>query len=121
VDTWEVLKRIPWPKGLRWVPNIAACHHEKVNGSGYPWGLVGDEIPLGGRILAIVDIYEALTASDRPYKPAYSTEKALAILDGELDRGTIDARLYRLFKERKIYQLFMDETGFVQKPSFPKV
>jgi HD-GYP domain-containing protein (c-di-GMP phosphodiesterase class II) len=115
VDTWEILKRIPWPKRLQWVPNIAGCHHEKVNGSGYPWGLKGTDIPLGGRIMAIVDIYEALTASDRPYKPAIPVDKALAILDDECARGNIDPQLYSLFKQRKIFQMFMDETGFVPR------
>jgi HD-GYP domain-containing protein (c-di-GMP phosphodiesterase class II) len=121
VDTWEILKRIPWPKRLAWVPNVAACHHERLNGSGYPWGLRGNDIPIGGRILAIVDIYEALTASDRPYKPAIPIEKALAILDDECAKGNIDPKLYGLFKERKIYQMFVDETGFVPRlPSSKK-
>ncbi|MBI2901375.1 MAG: GAF domain-containing protein [Planctomycetes bacterium] len=113
VDTWEILKRIPWPKRLEWVANIAACHHEKVNGSGYPWGLKGEEIPIGGRILAIVDIYEALTAADRPYKPAVPVDQALKIIDDEVARGNLDAKLYALFKERKIYSIFVDDTGFV--------
>jgi len=113
VDTWEILKRIPWPKRLGWVANIAACHHEKIDGSGYPWGLKGEEIPLGGRILAIVDIYEALTATDRPYKPAYPVEQSLKILEEEVNRGHLDARLFRLFKDRKIYSLFVDATGYV--------
>jgi len=100
------------------VPNIAACHHEKVNGSGYPWGFKAEDIPMGGKILAIVDIYEALTAKDRPYKPAIPVEKALAILDDEEARGNIDTKLYRLFKEKKIYALFSGgETGFVKTPS----
>lgn len=115
VDTWEILKRIPWPKRLAWVPNVAACHHERMNGVGYPWGLKGLDIPIGGRILAIVDIYEALTASDRPYKPAIPIEKALAILDDECSRGNICPKLYGLFKERKIFQMFVDETGFVPR------
>lgn len=113
VDTWEILKRIPWPKRMQWVANIAACHHEKMNGSGYPWGLKGEDIPLGGRILAIVDIYEALTASDRPYKPAIPVDKALAILDEELEKGNLDAKLYKLFRDRRIYSIFVDESGYV--------
>ncbi len=113
VDTWELLKPIPWPKGLRWVPNIASCHHEKIDGSGYPWGLLGDEIPLEGRILALVDIFEALTAKDRSYKPAFSVERALEILQEEVDANHIDPGLFRLFREREIYKMFVDQTGFV--------
>jgi HD-GYP domain-containing protein (c-di-GMP phosphodiesterase class II) len=121
VDTWEVLKKVPWPRMLRAVPNIASCHHERPNGTGYPWKLKAEEIPLGGRILAIVDIYEALTAKDRPYKPAIPVEKALAILDEEAARGAVDAKIYQLFKDRRIFMMFMDETGFVHRPSVPQV
>ncbi|MBI2931383.1 MAG: HD domain-containing protein [Planctomycetes bacterium] len=116
VDTWEMLKRVPWPRTVRRVPKIAASHHEKVNGDGYPWGLAGQDIPIGGRILAIVDIYEALTAKDRPYKPAIPVEKALKILDEEAAKGALDAEIYKLFKDRKIYMMFTDETGFVHGP-----
>lgn len=113
VDTWELLKPIPWPKGLRWVPNIASCHHEKIDGSGYPWGLRGDEIPLGGRILALVDIFEALTAKDRSYKPAFPVDRALEILRQEVEANHIDSGLFRLFREREIYKMFVDQTGYV--------
>jgi len=117
VDTWEILKRVPWPRYVARVPHIAACHHEKPNGTGYPWGFRADDIPLGGKILAIVDIFEALTAKDRPYKPAIPIEKALKILDDEETRGGIDSRLYKLFKDRRIFTLFESETGFVKKPA----
>ncbi len=121
VDTWEILKRIPWPRDFRSVPNIAACHHEKLNGSGYPWKLKGDEIPIGGQILAMVDIYEALTAKDRPYKPAIPVEKALAILQEEVDRGNLNPALWKLFLDRKIYSLFAGESGFVAPPGEPQL
>jgi len=116
VDTWEILKRVPWPRYVARVPHIAACHHEKPNGQGYPWGFRADDIPLGGKILAIVDIFEALTAKDRPYKPAIPIEKALKILDDEEARGGIDSKLYRLFKEKRIFKLFESQTGFVTRP-----
>lgn len=119
VDTWEILKRIPWPKDYVWVANIAACHHEKIDGSGYPWKLRGDEIPLGGQILAIVDIFEALTARDRPYKPPIPVDKAIAIIQQEVDRGALNPKLWKLFLDRKIYALFSDETGFVPRPREP--
>ncbi len=119
VDTWEILKRIPWPRDFRSVANVAACHHEKIDGSGYPWKLRGDEIPIGGQILAIVDIFEALTAKDRPYKPAIPVDKAIAIVQAEVDRGALNAKLWKLFLDRKLFDLFKDETGFVHRPSAP--
>src|SRR6185503_5034136 len=76
VDTWEILKRVPWPRYVARVPHIAACHHEKPKETGYPWRYRTDEIPKGGKILAIVAIFEALTAKDRQYKPAIPLEKA---------------------------------------------
>ena len=120
VDTWELLKGIPWPKGLRSVPNIASCHHEKIDGSGYPWGLTGEDIPLAGRILALVDIFEALTAKDRSYKPAFPVERALGILEQEVEANHIDSRLFRLFREREIYMMFIDKTGYVSIKESPK-
>ncbi len=120
LDTWEILKRIPWPRDFRSVPNIAGCHHEKVDGSGYPWRLRGEEIPLCGQILALVDIYEALTARDRPYKPALPVEKALAIVQQEVDRGGLNAAIWKLFVDRRIYALFANETGFVTRPRLPE-
>jgi len=119
VDTWEILKRIPWPRDFRAVANIAACHHEKINGSGYPWKLKGDEVPLGGQILAIVDIFEALTAKDRPYKPAIPVDKAIAIVQDEVNKGALNAKLWQLFLDRKMYNIFVDETGFVHRPPTP--
>jgi len=119
VDTWEILKRIPWPRDFRRVANIAACHHEKINGSGYPWKLKGDEVPMGGQILAIVDIFEALTAKDRPYKPAIPIDKAIAILQDEVNRGALNAKLWQLFLDRQLYNLFADQTGFVHRPAGP--
>ena len=121
VDTWEILKRIPWPKDFRTVANIAACHHEKINGSGYPWKLKGDEVPLGGQILAIVDIFEALSAKDRPYKPAIPVDKAIAIVQDEVNKGALNGKLWKLFLDRKLFNLFVDETGFVHRPPDPVV
>jgi HD-GYP domain-containing protein (c-di-GMP phosphodiesterase class II) len=121
VDTWEILKRIPWPKDFRAVANIAACHHEKINGSGYPWKLKGDEVPLGGQILAIVDIFEALTAKDRPYKPAIPVDKAIAIVQEEVNKGALNAKLWQLFLDNKLYTMFAGETGFVHRPTVPQI
>ncbi len=120
VDTWEILRRIPWPRDFRKVANLAACHHEKINGSGYPWKLQGDEIPLGGQILAIVDIFEALTAKDRPYKPAIPIDRAIQIVQEDVNRGALNAGLWNLFLEKRLYTLFSDETGFVHRPNTPQ-
>jgi HD-GYP domain-containing protein (c-di-GMP phosphodiesterase class II) len=119
LDTWEILKRIPWPRDFRSVPNIAGCHHEKIDGTGYPWKLRKNEIPLCGQILALVDIYEALTARDRPYKPALPVEKALSIVQQEVDRGGLNAEIWKLFLDRRIYALFATETGYVARPPRP--
>jgi HD-GYP domain-containing protein (c-di-GMP phosphodiesterase class II) len=121
VDTWEILKRIPWPRDYRAVANIAACHHEKINGSGYPWKLKGDEVPMGGQILAIVDIFEALTAKDRPYKPAIPIDKAIAILQDEVNKGALNPKLWKLFLDQQLYNLFADQTGFVHRPAAPQL
>lgn len=118
-DTWHILRHVPWPAFVERVPNIAASHHEKIDGSGYPWKLKGDEVPLGGQILAIVDIYEALTAKDRPYKAAMPVEKALAIVQEDVDRGALNRKIFELFKSQKLYLMFSDNTGFVARPAEP--
>lgn len=104
--SYEMLRQIPWPKALKEVPEVAYSHHEKRDGSGYPRGLFGDAIHLDGQIMAIADIYDALTASDRPYKKAVPHDKAKAILFEEADRrGALNAALVRLFFEAECYRL----------------
>jgi HD-GYP domain-containing protein (c-di-GMP phosphodiesterase class II) len=102
--TFEFLSRIPWGKTFAQVPQIAGCHHEKLNGRGYPRGLSGDEIPVGSRIMAIADIFDALTASDRPYKKAVPVDRALDILHAEVRDGALDGELVRLFVESGAYR-----------------
>jgi HD-GYP domain-containing protein (c-di-GMP phosphodiesterase class II) len=97
VHTYNFLKEIPWSRTLRDVPEIAGAHHEKLDGSGYPNRLSGDAIPVPARMMAISDIYDALTASDRPYKKAMPAEKALDILSGDVKRGQLDANLFEVF------------------------
>src|SRR5207244_1325064 len=87
VHTFQFLTQIPWTKELRRVPEIARSHHEKLDGSGYPYGARAEAIPVQSRMMAIADIYDALTASDRPYKKALRAEEALAILDAERRAG----------------------------------
>ncbi|MBC9252556.1 hypothetical protein A9179_20010 [Pseudomonas alcaligenes] len=103
VHTRDFLKLIPWTPALQRIPEIAAAHHEKLDGSGYPKGLAGDAIPCASRIMTICDIYDALTASDRPYKPAVPTEHALDILQSEVKSGLLDGDLVRVFIESRCY------------------
>jgi len=101
--TYEILKMVPWSRGLESVPNIAHRHHEKLDGSGYPLRVKAEEIPIQSRMLTICDIYDALTAKDRPYKAAVPLDKALAILEDEVKQGKLDAILYKLFVDSKAY------------------
>jgi len=105
VHTHNFLKAIPWSRSLRDVPEIAGAHHEKLDGSGYPYRLRGDAIPIPSRMMAIADIYDALTASDRPYKKAMSQEKALDILSGDVKRGQLDRELFDVFVGAEIFGL----------------
>ena len=107
VYTFNFLSQIPWTKELRGVPEIARAHHEKLNGTGYPYKLNGDQIPLQTKMMTICDIFDALTASDRPYKRAVPVERALSILDECVQANEIDAELYRLFRESKVYERVM--------------
>lgn len=93
----RLLSQIPFAKRLRRVPVFAGDHHEALDGSGYPAGKAGDELALQSRILAVADIYDALTSSDRPYKPAFSQERAYKILREDASRGKLDSRLVELF------------------------
>ncbi len=103
VHTQNFLNHIPWTKEFHNVTTIAAAHHEKLDGSGYPYGMTDSEIPLPSKIMTICDIYDALTASDRPYKPAMKTEKAIDILVEEADRGLIDGDLVQVFVDAKVF------------------
>lgn len=104
--TKRILDEIPFPKNLSRVPSIAAGHHEKLDGSGYPEHLAGDNIPLQSRILAIADVFEALTAQDRPYKKAMGLEEALRILGFMKKDGHIDADLYNLFISTGVHEAY---------------
>ncbi len=103
--SFSFLMQIPWTREMRGVPEIAGAHHEKLNGTGYPYRLKGDEIPVQARMMTICDIFDALSASDRPYKQAMSPERALAILDDSVKRDELDADLFRLFIEGRVYDL----------------
>jgi len=101
--SFRFLMQIPWTKELRRVPLIAYSHHERLDGSGYPRKVREVEIPLQARMMAISDIYDALTAADRPYKPAVSIERALDILRAEARGGRVDRSLLDVFVEAKVF------------------
>ena len=98
------LEEIPWSRTLRDVPTIAGAHHEKLDGSGYPRQLRGEMIPIPARMMAISDIYDALTASDRPYKRAMPAERALDILADDVKRGQLDSDLFDVFVAARVWQ-----------------
>ena len=102
--SYNFLRTIPWTKDLARVPELAYGHHEKLDGSGYPCGLVGDQIPLGSRMMSIVDIFDALTASDRPYKRAIPPPQALSILETEAREGKLDSSLVQLWIESHAWE-----------------
>jgi HD-GYP domain-containing protein (c-di-GMP phosphodiesterase class II) len=103
VHSARFLRRIPWSRTLRDVPEIAGSHHEKLDGTGYPNQLRGEQIPIPARMMAISDIYDALTASDRPYKKAMPMDRALDILASDVKRGQLDANLFDVFVAAQVW------------------
>lgn len=108
----QLLDRVPWPDTLQQVPEIAYCHHEKLNGKGYPRGLNAEQIPLEAQIVTVADIYDALTAHDRPYKPPMTHERAASILVSQGEEGFINKHVVTLFLERKLYEIAHDSGVF---------
>jgi HD-GYP domain-containing protein (c-di-GMP phosphodiesterase class II) len=102
--TFVFLSQIPWVEEWKNIPRIAGYHHEKLNGKGYPSGVGAKEIPIQSRMMTISDIFDALTASDRPYKKAVPVDKALSIIESEVKLGQIDSDLFDLFVKSKIYE-----------------
>jgi HD-GYP domain-containing protein (c-di-GMP phosphodiesterase class II) len=105
VHSFNFLLQIPWTKQIREIPRIVRAHHEKLNGTGYPYKLRSDEIPVQAKIMTICDIFDALSASDRPYKKAVASDRALNILEMSVKDQELDPELYRLFLEAKIFHL----------------
>jgi HD-GYP domain-containing protein (c-di-GMP phosphodiesterase class II) len=102
--TYRFLKVIPWTRDLQNVPNLAYAHHEKLDGTGYPRRLADADIPLGAKLMAIADIYDALTAADRPYKDGMSPERALRVLREEAQAGKILSPAVELLAGRKLWK-----------------
>jgi hypothetical protein len=107
-QTYRFLSRIHWTDELRNVAGIARGHHEKLNGSGYPRGLRGGEIPLQTRILTIADIFDSLTSLDRPYKQAVSPQRALDILASEAAAGLLDPDVLQVMVESEVYRKVLE-------------
>jgi len=97
VQTIKMLDELPFPRHLRSVPEIAGGHHERMDGRGYPRGLTGAQMSPQARMMAIADVFEALTADDRPYKPGKPLSEALGILQRMAREGHLDRELYDLF------------------------
>lgn len=103
--SYEFLKRIPWTKDLQKIPEIAYGHHEKLDGSGYPRGLTEAEIPPQAQMMVIADIYDALTAGDRPYKKGLPVEVALKIMRSEAAKNKINSHFLELFEQRQVFSI----------------
>lgn len=110
--TWEMLSKLSFPQKYKNVAFYAATHHEKLNGKGYPWGLKGDELPLQSRIIAVADIFEALTSADRPYKKAKTLAESLKIMAFCVRDGDLDADLLDFFLDSGLYLEYANENMF---------
>jgi HD-GYP domain-containing protein (c-di-GMP phosphodiesterase class II) len=109
MQTIVMLEELPFPDALQRVPEYAGTHHEALNGTGYPRQLSGEELSVPARVMAIADIFEALTASDRPYKPAKPLSVAVDILSKFRDEGHIDPDLFKLFLTSGAYRQYAEQ------------
>lgn len=105
----KILRQLPFPRQLSHVPDYAGGHHERLDGSGYPFGLKAEELPLQARIMALADVFEALTAKDRPYKAPMKLSRALEILKDMCERRHIDRELYDLFVSSGLYREYAEK------------
>ena len=109
VATIKMLEKLPWPKHLRNVPEYAGGHHERMDGKGYPKGLTRDQRSVQARVMGIADIFEALTASDRPYKPGMKLSQAMGIMQRFKQNGHIDPDLFDVFVGEKVYLRYAEQ------------
>ncbi len=105
IHSFRFLSQIPWTKELKRIPDIAKAHHEKLDGSGYPYKMKADQIPFQAKMMTISDIFDALTARDRPYKRAVPVDRALDIIGQEVKSQLLDPVLFNLFIEAKVFRL----------------
>lgn len=103
VSSIKMLRSLTYPKHLQRVPEIAGAHHEAMDGTGYPRKLTGEQMSVQARILAMADIFESLTAADRPYKKPIPLSKSLEILEKEVERGKLDPTVFDVFLREKVY------------------
>lgn len=99
-----MLKRLQWPEHLKRVPELAATHHERMDGNGYPRRIAADRLTILERVMAVADVFEALTAADRPYKPAKSLSAALGIMVGMATEGHLDTQVFSYFLTSRLWQ-----------------
>ncbi len=109
VATIKMLEALPWPRHLLNVPEYAGGHHERMDGKGYPKGLTREQMSVQARVMGIADIFEALTAKDRPYKPGKTLSESLAILGKMKQGGHIDPDLFDIFVREKVYMRYATE------------
>jgi len=109
VATINMLKALPWPKHLEKVPEYAGGHHERMDGKGYPFGLMRDQMSVQARVMGIADIFEALTAKDRPYKRGKTLSESLEILGNFRLNGHIDPDLFDIFVRKKVYLRYAEQ------------
>lgn len=108
VSTIKMLEALPWPKHLRKVPEYAGGHHERMDGKGYPRGLTREQMSLQARMIGIADIFEALTAKDRPYKQGMKLSQAIEIMKQFAADGHIDPDLFEIFLKRGVYRRYAE-------------
>ncbi len=108
VSTIKMLEQLPWPKHLRNVPEYAGGHHERMDGKGYPRGLTRDQLSVQARVMGIADIFEALTATDRPYKPGMKLSQAMSIMEKFKANGHIDPDLFDIFLRKGVYKRYSE-------------
>lgn len=105
VHTKKFLENIPWTRDLSRITEIAASHHERPNGKGYPQGLTSKEIPFESQVMSVADVFDALTAMDRPYKKAVALPRAIEILRSDANNQSLNSELVELFIEQQVYKV----------------
>jgi HD-GYP domain-containing protein (c-di-GMP phosphodiesterase class II) len=105
VVTGRILDQVAFPEEYANVPVWAAAHHELLNGKGYPQHLTAEDLPPEVRLLTILDVFDALTAKDRPYKPGMPVEKALSILHSMVNEGSMDENILALFEQSQAWEV----------------
>ena len=109
VATIKMLEQLPWPKHLTRVPEYAGGHHERMDGKGYPEGLIREQMSLQARMMGIADIFEALTARDRPYKHGMKLSQAMSIMGNFKKNGHIDPDLFDVFVKQGVYRRYAEQ------------